>query len=286
MKVLVWLGLACSATLVVAPSFADDKSACFDAASKGQRLKATHQLIEAREQLRACSAARCPGIVQSDCTRWLEAVETALPTVVVTAKNASGADVVEAKVLVDGQPFADKLDGRAVPIDPGAHTFRLETADGAVDQQVVVPEGEQNQRIAMALRAAAGTPSAPASGDEKAPSTRDSSSPWRTVGWVLGGAGVVGLGFGVGFGVAAINDKNGAHCNSAGQCQLGPLGDARNAAFAADVAFAAGATLLAGGAALVLLAPHASAGQQGGTTAHVRVLPGVGSGALIVDGSW
>jgi hypothetical protein len=49
-------------------------------------------LIEAREQLRACAAAQCPAVVQTDCAGWLAEVEKALRSVVVAAKDGAGVD--------------------------------------------------------------------------------------------------------------------------------------------------------------------------------------------------
>jgi hypothetical protein len=292
MKILSWLGLTGFVLLLAPASRADDRATCLEAASKGQRLRANHQLVDAREQFRICAAARCPAVVRSDCTRWVDAVEGALPTVVVTAKTATGTDVVAARVSLDGRPFADQLDGRAVPVDPGAHTFHLETPDGvALDQVFVVREGEQNQSVTLVLPGRAAPSPAPgpvpattAPAEPASESTASASTPWPAVGWVLGGAGVVGLGVGVAFGVAAMGDKNDAQCNAAGQCLAGPLADARHAAVGADVAFVAGGVLLAGGVALLLIGPRASAGHEDHKTAHVRLVPGVG--ALRVDGSW
>jgi hypothetical protein len=208
--------------------------------------------------------------------------------VVVTAKNTAG-PVTEAKLIVDGQPAAARLDGRAMPIDPGLHTFHLETADGAIlDQEVVVPEGEQNMRIALEFRSPSqGAPATRSDASSGTPA-RATASPWKTVGWVLGGAGIVGLGVGAAFGLVAMNDKNDAKCNDAGQCLPGPLADARTAASAADIALVAGAVLFAGGAALVLFAPHASSAHEPSPTATVRVAPAVGvaGGSLMVDGTW
>ena len=95
MKTGAWLGALVAAGLMAAPSRADDKAACLDAASKAQSLRDAHKLVEAREQLRACAAARCPAVVQNDCATWLVEVERALPTVVLAAKNTAGADLVD-----------------------------------------------------------------------------------------------------------------------------------------------------------------------------------------------
>ena len=117
---------------------ADTKAACLDAATKGQRFRDTHKLVEAREQLRVCAAAQCPGVVQTDCANWLAEVDKALPSVVLAAKNGAGGDLVDVRVSVDGQPLVAKLDGQAVPMNAGLHTFHFEGTAGVVDQQVVV----------------------------------------------------------------------------------------------------------------------------------------------------
>jgi hypothetical protein len=173
MKTCLLLGLLLPASLVATAAVADDKAACLDAATKAQRFKDTHKLVEAREQLRICAAAECPAVVQTDCANWLAEVEKALPTVVVIAKSGAGADLVDVKVTVDGHPFVTKLDGQAIPMNAGPHTFHFEGADGTLDQQVVVTEGEKSQKVAIVL----GAP-------PPAPDTSGSSSTWKTAGWV------------------------------------------------------------------------------------------------------
>ena len=48
---------------------------------------------------------------------------------------------------MDGQPIAERLEGTALSIDPGAHTFTFETAGQAnIEKQFVVHEGEKDRR--------------------------------------------------------------------------------------------------------------------------------------------
>ena len=47
-----------------------------------------------------------------------------------------------------------------------------------------------------------------------------SSSPWKTVGWVLGGVGLAGLGVGAVLGVIATEDKTRAHCDAEQRVQI------------------------------------------------------------------
>jgi len=276
MKTALLFGLLVPTVLGTTAVFADDKAACLDAASKGQRFKGTHKLVEAREQLRICAAAGCPAVVQTDCANWLAEVEKALPSVVASAKNWGGADLVDVKVSVDGEPLVLKLDGQAVPMNAGPHTFHFDGADGSIDRQIVVTEGEKNQRITVVLGAP--TPAAPAAAE---PDAGGSSSPWMSVGWVLGGAGVVGLGIGAVFGIVTLGDRSSAHCDANNLCDPGTTGGIRSAALVSDVGWIAGGVLLGTGAALVLFGPSGSHKASKG----VRLAPVVtASGAEITAG--
>jgi hypothetical protein len=152
---LVTSGLALIvAGLMVSAARADQKQACSDAYQQAQILREQHKLVASREQLRVCAEASCPGFITKDCTQWLKEIDPRVPSVVLTAKNASGADVTDVKVTVDGAPLVTKLDGLAVDVDPGQHTFHFEGAEGAAEQKVLVPEGTKAQRVAVALGAA------------------------------------------------------------------------------------------------------------------------------------
>jgi hypothetical protein len=261
----------------------DDKTACLDAAAKGQHLRDTHKLLQAREQLRRCGASTCPMVVQSDCAGWLAAVEKALPTVVLSAKSGAGADLFDVKVSVDGQPLATKLDGQAIPMDPGPHIFHFEGADGtSVDQQMLVREGEQSQSAAVVLGAPPATalPATPPT----SPESGGSSSSWNTVGWITGGVGVASLAVGTVFGVIAMGDKNSAHCSN-NLCDPGTSSGIKSAALVSDIGWFAGGVLLASGAALVLFAPK---GGQEVTTSSLRVAPAwvASGGGAVLGGSW
>lgn len=283
-RLLLCAALA-AGTLVTSAARADDKAACLDASAKGQRHRGSHMLVEAREELRACAAARCPAVVQTDCARWLDEVEAALPTVVVTARSGSGVDLFDVKVSVDGKLLASKLDGQAVPMNAGPHTFHFEGADGTSrDQQVMIREGEKNQAVTVVLGAAAAPKPASTGGTGGTESTGASSGPWRTVGWVLGGVGVAGLGMGTVFGLVAMNDKNGAHCGADNLCDPGTSSGIKSAAVLSDVGWIMGGVLLASGAAMVLLLPGASHEPA----AQVRVAPVLtaGGGGAVLGGAW
>src|SRR5262245_7790898 len=92
-----------AATVACPRAFGDDKKVCLAAAAQGQTLRDAHKLVEAREQFRTCAREQCPRVVQKDCVAWLSDVEKNLPSVVLTAKDEAGADIVEGKVSVDGK---------------------------------------------------------------------------------------------------------------------------------------------------------------------------------------
>jgi hypothetical protein len=297
MKTRLCLGLLVASSLATAPALADDRAACLAAASKGQRLRDTHKLVEAREQLRICAAATCPAVVQTDCAAWLADVEKTLPTVVLAAKDGAGADLLDVRVTVDGQPLTSKLEGQAVPMNAGPHTFHFEGANGAtLDQQVVVKEGEKNQPVAVVLKAPPAPPEParpspveagpPTQGEPQAATggAAQGGSSWKTVGWILAGVGVVGLGVGTAFGFAAMGDKNSANCDASHLCDGGPLSSARSAATACDISLIAGGVLLAGGLTVVLLSP--SAHHESAMSMRLAPVVGTNGGGATVGGSW
>ncbi|MGD0527039.1 MAG: hypothetical protein ABSE49_17980 [Polyangiaceae bacterium] len=287
------------AALWSSPAWAVDKAQCFDAASQGQTLRDAHKLLQARDQLRICASQSCPAQVQKDCSSWLDAVEQGLPTVVISAKDGSGKDLIDVAVTVDGQPFAAKVTGDAIAIDPGSHTFHFQTADGTgSDQQVLVREGVKNQTVdvTFATPAAPGAPAAPATpastapGLPQVPPAADTApgqgSAWKTVGWIAGGVGVVALGVGSVFGAMAISDKNNAHCDATNACDAGPLSSARSASTVSTIGVIAGGVLVAGGLTLVLVAPKASHPPDAVGLLRVAPLVGPGQAGAALTGSW
>jgi hypothetical protein len=289
MKTSLRFCLLAAVVLSASTALADDKATCLAAASSGQTQRDAHNLIEARDQFRVCAQQQCPAVVRSDCTDWFNAVDKSIATVVITAKDDSGADLLDVRVSVDGKPLLSRLDGQAVSVNPGLRTFHFEFPNGASsDQPVLVKEGEKNETVVAVMKRRPGAtspaPTPPGvSADVSTPSASGGSSVWKTIGWVLGGAGVVGLAVGTAFGVTAMGDKSSANCVN-DYCDAGPLSSARKAADASTVGFIGGGVLLAGGGALVLFGP--SDHHEGVGAVHVTPMFGKNGGAISVGGSW
>ena len=282
MKTVSFLGVLTLAAMSSAPARGDgtttppvgsvDKAACLDAVAKGQRLRDTHKLVEAREELRVCARAECPSVVQSDCATWLGELDRTLPTVVLSAKDGAGRDVMDVKVSVDGQPLTSVLDGQAVAVDPGLRTFRFERRDGSVaTQQVLVKEGEKARGVWVVLAGAGGAAAAPAASpvwakpDEAGvarppptPSPSTLGSTRRLLALALGGAGVAGLGAGAGIALDAKSRDN----RAAGESGIARQTDSSSAVSegnAATVVVCVGAAMAAAGVLLWLTAPSSRA---------------------------
>jgi hypothetical protein len=276
----------------------DARAVCFDASEKAQTLRADHKLIEARDQFRLCLAPACPATMRADCSGWLGDAEKAIPTVVFSAKDAAGNDVLDVTVTLDERVLTTKLDGTAVPVNPGVHTFRFQWPDGSArEHQVLVVEGQKDMVVAVSLAPAATTPvlvspSPAATPPPLAPpptlTTKEATpSPWRTMGWVAGGVGVVGLGLGAVFTGVTLSDRSAAGCDAAKKCtNYGALQSAMNTAPVAGVGLIGGGAFVVAGA-LLLIVPHSKESPPG-STASLRVAPfaiGRGGGAL-VQGEW
>jgi hypothetical protein len=277
------IGIVVSALLVASahPSRADDKAACVDAASRGQVLRDQHKLVEARDAFRVCAGLECPAMVQKDCSGWLDAVEAGVPSIVISAKDAMGVDLVNVRVSIDGTPTLTSLDGQSMTIDPGTHTFHFELPDGtALDQQVVVAEGAKNKQVSVVLgRSSAPLASTiPLSLATEAPPPGPSS--WKTLGWVAGGVGLGGLVLGTAFGIVAISDKSSANC-VASVCDAGPLSRARTAATVSTVGFVAGGALAVTGLGILIFAPR----RRTSEAVVVRAAPVAGAArvGLVID---
>jgi len=208
-----FLRLACAATgaLVTASTFfgagkarADDaKEKCANSYDQAQKLKREGKLKEARKELVVCGSEKCPSVLVPYCVQMLKDVDDATPTVLIVAHDEKGQSIDDVRVIVDGEVVAEKLDGRAMPVNPGSHVFRLEhMGSPAWEDKVLVTEGEHGHRIEPTFGAKQGQssgasttgPIAPTKPASSASSSASSSSfPVWPVGlsFGIGGAGLI-----------------------------------------------------------------------------------------------
>jgi len=199
----------------------------------------------------------------------------------------------------DGSPIGSGAWGTAVPLDPGEHVLEA-TATGKKPwsatvtigaerdaQSVTIPALEVDEQAALGAAAAAGTTTdAPPeqAGASKGP-------PLRTIGLIVGGVGIVGLGVGGVFALQANSankeSNESGHCDAQNQCDT--IGgekrdDAKTAAGVATVMFITGGVLTAAGVTLFLVGSP----KRKATGALVEAAPVVGrsDAGLVVRGSF
>jgi hypothetical protein len=144
------------ALALLVPSLAhagDPKTECISAADQAQQARDDGKWRAARDGFVSCSRAVCPKMVSASCTKWAREIEDGMPTVVLAAKDASGADLTDVRVTFDGATLATVLDGKPVDVDPGAHKFRF-SRDGSepAEQTVVVKAGEKLRAVSVVMQ--------------------------------------------------------------------------------------------------------------------------------------
>ncbi len=190
-----------AATLVASSAAAADESAvaaesgaiapkakCVAQLDRAQSMQTARKLRDARASYLACSVAACPEVLREDCSRSLVELDSTIPTVVFSARGEHGRDVMDARVLLDGEAVSSALDGHAVALDPGTHVVRFERAGGGVSEmRLVAREGEKNRSVNATFMTSTLVL-------EKAPQARAESGRFPVLAVLLGGTGLLALG--------------------------------------------------------------------------------------------
>ncbi len=278
--------VAALVSLTVQARAADPTTAdCLSASDASLRAGNEHKLRSERTQLLVCAAPSCPADIRKECTRRVDEVNLAIPTVVFEAKDANGNDLSAVRVTMDGEVIAERLEGSALSLDPGEHAFVFEAAGQApVTKQLVIREAEKERREAIRFgvvptEAPVAQPSAPVS----PPPADENQSTWsnqKTAAVVAASVGVVGLGVGSVFGLRALSKKSHANDICPDACSddegLQAWRDARSAGNVSTIFFIVGGAALGAGAALWFTAPKA----------HATTQVGFGPGSVAVRGSF
>ncbi len=173
-----------------------DTQACLAASEKGQHSRAAGRLREARDQFNICGNDACPAIVRRDCAQWQEQVVALLPGVVFGAKDKAGRDLFDVTISMDGEVITKKLDGKAVSVDPGPHTFKFEVAGmPAVTEKSLIKEGEKARVLSVTFESGDAPP--PPAPPPPPPPGGDSGGGHTVFPWIVAGVGAVTIVVGV-----------------------------------------------------------------------------------------
>lgn len=207
------LALAVIATSICnAPPALAGKKECAAAYVEAQKLKKAGSLKQARGQLEICGREECMTAIKKDCISWLDEVSSSLPSVVISAKGPDGKETFDVKVTVDGEVVADKLDVKAIEVDPGTHKFVFEYAGkDPIEEEVILREGQKNKAIDISFVSETKTAAPPPSGE---PPIEDEvpEDPGKkkipVISWVLGGVGVAAIGGAAFFWLSGESEKS------------------------------------------------------------------------------
>ncbi len=244
MRRLGGLGL-CGLLMVPGAALADEKQDCAASYERAQEFRQASKLRQARVQLIQCAQAACPEFVRVDCGRWLGEVEESMPSVVFVARDAKGNDLTDVVVKIGDDVVADQLDGRATPVDPGAQTFTFE-ADGhdPIEKKLIVAQGEKNRAITVTFAGGGLEPATEPDGEGGAAEVDAGETlkktPNRTLAYVLGGVGVLGIGGFALFGSAGKSQEADLRDSCAPNCADSKVDEVKTKYLFADISLGVG----------------------------------------------
>lgn len=246
-------------TIVVSAAWASRAAAdngrgdqCATASEEGQQLRDEGKLVSSRERFLHCASEDCPAVIRQDCIRWISEVETRTPTIVLVIRDEAGRNI-EPRVSVDGAPFAT-LQGRASPIDPGAHVLRFELADAVpIEERVVVVEHEKGRVVAITLPSKQKTP--PPAPPPTPAQPRQEHRGFSPLSLSLAGVTILGaIGFGY-FWATGIDRATDLRDTCAPYCSQDDISDVRTKIVLADISLGVAITAAVGAVATYLFVP-------------------------------
>jgi hypothetical protein len=252
------------AVLLVTPSLLaqEDKAKCRASFEAAQSLRDEGKLSSAREEMTTCTRV-CPSAFAKLCEGWLGDVEKSIPTIVLRAVRGER-DLVDVTIAIDGKQVATKIDGKAIPLDPGTHTIALKSEGETVTQEIVVAAGEKNRIVLVTFAA----PKVVEKKPEPAPAIEPAKPPIAAI--VVTGLGVVALGGFAYFGLKGDSDHHSLvdSCSKTASCSQDDKDKVLREWRTADVFLASGVVLVSVGTYLFLT--HDS----GSTRTMVGLAPG------------
>ncbi|OJY29578.1 MAG: hypothetical protein BGO98_47935 [Myxococcales bacterium 68-20] len=233
-------------------------------------------------------------------------LEPRLPTLVIDVPSTAPPGL---EVKRDGAVVAATDFGRAAPVDPGPHRIVVSApgkkpwlgtvnASAGTLVRIAVPSAlldaapVADELPGIVTPTPAGEPGLPRQAvlPFPAPIVEEPGSRQRTIAWIVGGLGVVGVGVGAGFGLDSLRkrERSKEHC-VADLCDVEGVSlrdKAIRSGNVATVATSIGAAAVLGGVVLLLTAPRGSGRKEGSPTTSIRAVPHVATtgGGISVQG--
>lgn len=224
-----------------------DVAECAKEFEQAQEFRKTGKLSAASAAFIRCSQPICPKFIAKECTDGYSETQASLPSVVLRARGERGEELVDVAVQVDGGAARDRLDGLALPLDPGVHdfVFRIPGRE-PLSVRTLLAEGERNKVVWADFRKpdSAAAPETPAGTARPADASRP-ASPLPL--YLIGGAGLLTLGGGVILRVLADNEYDDLTAECKPNCTSEQVDSV-------DMKYTASTTLIGVGAAALVTA--------------------------------
>ena len=229
---------------------------------------------------------QCSEFVRGDCSRWLGEVDAALPSLVLAARR-TGRDIVDVQVLLDGEPLVDRIDGKAVPVDPGMHSLKfIHQGAEPVVIDLVIRQGEKNRLVTAEFATKPDEPETPGRPPATPPPVMTTTADGTGRGWLpyaLGGLGVLGIAGFVTLGAWGNQEKAERETTCAPECSQSAISSVRTKYYLADGALGVGILALGAAAYVYWIAPSKTrvpSDQGNNTSFEIRLTPAAGFASI------
>jgi hypothetical protein len=144
---------ACAAILAVwqLPAYAAP-AACVAAWRNADKLVKVGQLRAAKVSMLKCAHYTCGGVLSKECGRRVAEIENDTPTIVPVVKDEDGDALADVSLAMDGELVANRIDGRAVMVDPGTHEFTFQRGNRVLaSYKTTILQGQRNRTVEVSL---------------------------------------------------------------------------------------------------------------------------------------
>jgi hypothetical protein len=253
------------------------KDQCIESHRQSQQAQNEGKLVHARELARTCTSLACPGLLVSDCARWLSDLDQRIPSVVFEVR-LDGNPNRESTVLADGKVVEEWTRGESFRLDPGEHQFRFELPNHEpIVQNLMLAEGMRYRIVSADFK----TPVEPAAPTTLAPVVNTSTYPQAPrerptpfVVYPLLGVGVIGVAGFATFGLLGKSKQSDLEKSCSPDCSNDDLSPMKQKYLIGDIALGVGAASLITAGIIYLARPE----KEAPATVGVIPLPGGAAG--------
>jgi hypothetical protein len=247
------------------PSSPPTKEQCISAHRECQEAQNSSNLITAWQKANFCTSTACPGLLVTDCARWVNELNQRIPSVVFEVR-LDGQPEPSAKIEIDGAPLEKWARDEAVRLNPGRHTFRIVLEPHPpVVQTMLLGEGMQYRMVSAEIKravlpATVQPNNQPTTKPQAAPITPPIAPkrerPVPVLVYPLLGLGAVGLGGFAAFALSGHSEFTDLSNTCAPTCTDDQVSTMRTHYLLANISLGVGAAALLGAGTLYLTRPE------------------------------